>query len=790
MKKRLTMFFVCMILFISFLLLTTFSLNVSAKTQLDIKVNAGFDNKGKESKGLPVLLTITNKGNAFSGDLVIDHQQGYSGGMGIVVPLDIGSNEKKNIKVMLDYFSTMYSNGNPNQKTIHIYKDSWKKNDEISFTGDKQIKPQMREAEDTFLLTFTNNVDRLSALSKLFTNNPHPSEIIHLGQMKQDLIPTTANGWSMADIIVIDEYAMSSLNEEEQRSLLEWVKSGGIIVIGASDNLSAEIGIFQNYLPLSLSNRMVEISPKDIQKEKIKFSSKLSVYQAIKEKQAKTILEINNNILAAKEILGNGQIIQTTFSLGDEPLSNEKDYDQLLGKVIPLNKTTSEANDKMSFFEGNANSNELFPTFQVSTMLLIIVIIIYIIIVAPLLYYVLKRKDKREYAWWIIPALSFLVSVLVFAYGAKDRLARPQIQQSAVYKINEDDSISGYYLNSLLTNRSGDFTFALSPYSTTTLMQNSNDSGTIHKKVIVEQDQNEKEVTLRNNRYWSVATLAGEMHIQNIGSFVIDLKVADSTIKGSIKNNLPYTVNDVSIWYGSQWLKLGTMKPKQTLKVAQTINGAMLLPAMPIISNSQSPVKNKEDIMDNRKQFLKYFAYDLIGNAENPALVGWIDESITPIDLKNGKVDMSAVNLVVQSFTPSTNLKGEFVLPANSMNMDLYPISNAGNANQDPQNTMVWYLEEGTYDFIWTIPEMLKSKKITWKELQLANTDTENVKLQIYNVKTSNYVPINENRFTLSNNIGEYISKDSKVKFKLEKKMSENPETTIPTLQLKGEVKP
>ncbi len=790
LKKRLAIIFACMILLIN--ILPTFSLDVSAKTQLDVKVNAGFDNKGKESKGLPVLLTITNKGNAFSGDLVIDHQQGYSGGMGIVVPLDIGSNEKKTVKVMLDYFSTMYSNGSPNQKTIHIYTDSWKKGDEISFTGDQQIKPQMVEPEGTFLLTFTNNVDRLSALSKLVTNIPNPTEIIHLGQMKQDLIPTTANGWSMADIIVVDEYSISSLKEEEQQSLLDWVQLGGTIVIGASDNLDGEIGIFQNYLPLSISNQMIKISPKDIQKENknIKFSSNLSVYQAEKEKHAKTLLEINNHILAAKDTLGNGQIIQTTFSLGDEPLSNEKDYKQLLQKVIPLNKATSGSSYRMNFFEGDINSNELFPTFQVSTMLLIIVIIIYIVIVAPLLYYVLKKKDKREFAWWIVPALAIFVSILVFAYGAKDRLARPQIQQSAVYKINEDDSLSGYYLNSLLTNRSGDFTFAVSPNSTTSLMHNFNAPGTIHKEAVVEQYHHEKQVTLRNNRYWSVSTLAGEMNIQNVGSFLIDLKVADSAIKGSITNNLPYTVKDVSIWYGSQWLQLGTMKPKQTLKVTQTINGAMLLPAMPIISNSQSQVKNKEDIMNNRKQFLKYFAYDLIGNTEEPALVGWIDDSITPITLKNGKVDMSAVNLVVQSFTPNTNLTGEFVLPANSMNVDVYPISNAGSANRDPENNTVWYIEEGTYEFIWTIPEMLKNKKFTWKELQLANTNAKNVQLQIYNVKTLNFEPINDSRFTISKNIGDYISNASEVKFKLEKKMSDDPKTTIPTLQLKGEVKP
>ena len=42
-------------------------------------------------------------------------------------------------------------------------------------------------------------------------------------------------------------------------------------------------------------------------------------------------------------------------------------------------------------------------------------------------------------------------------FGAKDRIGQPQIQQSAFYKINEDSSVNGYYVESILTNRSGDF---------------------------------------------------------------------------------------------------------------------------------------------------------------------------------------------------------------------------------------------------------------------------------------------------------------------------------------------
>ena len=49
-------------------------------------------------------------------------------------------------------------------------------------------------------------------------------------------------------------------------------------------------------------------------------------------------------------------------------------------------------------------TNELFPSFKVSAPLIFGIIALYIIIIIPILYFILKRKDKREYAWWIIPS--------------------------------------------------------------------------------------------------------------------------------------------------------------------------------------------------------------------------------------------------------------------------------------------------------------------------------------------------------------------------------------------------
>ncbi|MBO1914960.1 hypothetical protein J4G37_60310, partial [Microvirga sp. 3-52] len=68
--------------------------------------------------------------------------------------------------------------------------------------------------------------------------------------------PDDARGWDMVDYVVMDEYAFADLQSEKQLALLEWVKNGGIIIIGSSDNLENEVGVFAPYLPLKLTEQI------------------------------------------------------------------------------------------------------------------------------------------------------------------------------------------------------------------------------------------------------------------------------------------------------------------------------------------------------------------------------------------------------------------------------------------------------------------------------------------------------------------------------------------------------
>ena len=148
--------------------------------------------------------------------------------------------------------------------------------------------------------------------------------------------------------------------------------------------------------------------------------------------------------------LGQGQVVQTAFSVGDDPIAKMVGMPAFWGKLFDTTGHSNQWGRIIMKIRVNAivhtvgRTNELFPSFKVSAPLIFGIIIFYIILIIPVLYFILKRKDKREYAWWIIPSIAILTSIAIFAYGAKDRIGSAQIQHSAILNVEQDGSLTGY----------------------------------------------------------------------------------------------------------------------------------------------------------------------------------------------------------------------------------------------------------------------------------------------------------------------------------------------------------
>ncbi|SEM27121.1 hypothetical protein SAMN04487786_1561 [Paenisporosarcina quisquiliarum] len=779
------------------------SIEALAAPELNVKVTTGFNGKAKYGEGLPISLTVENKGDAFSGDIVLDLAESYNLGNAQSIPFEIGAGETKTIQVGASGLAEDYMYQGNNVQMIHFFEGGWEKGKSITFKGNKTFKTSFQDPATIYYLTLTESADRLKVLNQLKQPNQMNDEIIHVAQQSDFVLPEEAVAWEMADYIIIDEFVIADLTEQQQQALIDYVSYGGIMVVGASDNVAAELGSISGYLPLNLHTTTQSITAQQASALTANnlLSNDLKIYDASLTSGAAPSIQLDGTLLAATKQVGSGTIIQTTFSLGDAPLAADPVYSDLMSSIlqsVQVKNTQSmygyNTQDELVYNLGGTNS--LFSSFKVSTPLMIGIVIVYMIIIVPLLYIILKRKDKREYAWGIIPLTAIIASLAIFGYGAKDRIARPQVQQSSFLQVNEDKSLHGHYAESILSNKGGDFTFE-APVSTTMVAQRGTNSFTgqtanVHENAIMEKHATNSELTFRDVGYWSVSSLFGETQVQDVGNFKVDLRVDSSKILGTVQNNFPFGLKDVAIWSGSKLYKLGDLAVGEKLEVDKDLGTVMLMPiSNPYVNTNYGAFANNQmDLLTQRKQAL-YSSSIMFKNSNSaPAITGFAEDNILPIELKDKKAELSALHLVIQPFTATTIFSGEFTLPANMFTVNVNT-EEYGKYMEPVQNSnLEWYLDDGEYNVFWTVPETLPVDKVNWTQLQIANTDRNSHTIEIWNLKTESFEEITESRFTLTENIDTYINETGIIHYKLIKKSVQgDPYTRLPEVRVKGEVK-
>lgn len=781
MKKR---FSIGIIIFSAFIF-CNFPMITSAEADITIDAEAGFQNKVKYNRGVPVQITASNNGTAFSGDLVLDYSESYNIGAGLTVPLDLAAGESKTFQLSLPgMMDNSYSGGVTNQ-TIYLYEDGWEKGRSIDFQGSKSLQPNYYNPEVLFVGTLTQNADRLRGLGEVLQVNGANAQVFHFNQQSETPLPTDALAWDTLDYLIIDEFPYSDLPAETQQAIMTWLEQGGQIIVGSGSNMEAATGNLSELLPLELS------SPAEMAVQG--FENSFPFYQANINEGAQVILEEQGRFLAAKRDVGAGTIIQAAFSLGDEPIVSQPGYEAFLVNLFAADLATPPFQQDQSIKERMTHeigmNNELFESFAVSKTAMFLIILLYIILVVPVLYIVLTKKDKREYAWLAIPVIALLASLGIFAAGAKDRIANPQIQQTGFFEVDGDGGLNGYYMNTLLSNRSGDYQFTAP--STTTMTATSGDQfsgGNTHNNAILEKGSAASTLTVRDMRYWSVASIIGESYISGTGQFEIELAMENGSLTGTVRNSFPFTVQNAAIWTGTRLLSLGDFNPDEEKQVAEMVQSDLLQPISQI-GQSLGPqtMGNEEELIEARKQSALSMSYEhLAKNAATPYLIAYTDTAIAPATLDNQDVKISAVHLLAQSFEPSLSFDGEINISSENFMIDVKPQSSQGYVQEYPNNFHFYGLEPGEYLVEYRLPSALAEEDATWSRFEILSASSD-VEFSIFRTDTGEFEPLSVGSSDLSQSSENYISDKGKIEIRINKnEQTGYSEITVPKIELEG----
>ncbi|MEK5174887.1 hypothetical protein NST63_16955 [Heyndrickxia sp. FSL W8-0496] len=800
MKQSKKTIFVLAIIF----LFSIFSIKPAfAREAIQIDVEAGLNGNIKSGRGFPIFLTIKNNGEDFSGSLLVNFAPSYNAGGMKAIHVELPAGTTKKYTVAVPGLSEDIGYELTRNPIVHLYKGDWRKDNEVKVNGKRTFSPKFVQQDEKSVGILSENPDRLKELKSI----PATAGNVEVYPLSKKLIPTDSLGLDLLDYIIVDEYALTQLDEKQQKSIHDWIEDGGVLIAGATPEGLDSFGLLKDNMPMGINSEkeLTNLSFLAVNNEEKPNFSQLPIFIGNINEKAIVMTEVDSTPVIARKQIGKGEIIQTAFSLGDEPLSSWKNYNTWLGSLLSQSDSSHlqsiMQNNGMGFYDSFSyelvDINQLFESSQFSLGVILSVLAGYFIVIVPLLYIILRKLDRREHAWWLIPVISILFSLGIFLTGAKDRIASPQINQMASLEADGNGGLSGIYGATLMSNTSGDYTFIYPKGEFNGSPIDRHGAGSIEslsKQAVVENKLKTDQITFNNVEYWSTRSLLGFTHIKKAGQFQVHLSINNQKITGEIKNQFPYDFEEVYIWSGYRTYKLGKLSKGQSLTVNEKMLDSYLL--APIHNGNLSGYPSnvtKDEIFRLKKDRLQWIAGNLserMNKDSLPVVYGITKSPVIEAELEKKKAKMRNLSLIYQPFEITGVINGPFTLNQNSIRTKTSVIKgNIYEENVGRGNEMM--LEDGEYEINYYLPKQLISDRTDIEQLSLQIEPSNFVDYQLFDFTAKKYIPIDEkNKVTVFDKQIDRYYKNGTFKIKILKLGQGDPHVFLPNLTVKGEVRP
>ncbi len=378
---------------------------IDNKYNINLKASYGVDGRYKINSKTPINLVITNNGVEFQGKIQIET---------LVPDTNKYDLNTESINIAKNTTKSLWYNINiVNKFKVRLITD----NNEVIHEETINVNKGRLNDGDILVGVLTDDFNGLNYISNInvnMNNNPDMGnkKLIPVS-ISEGVIEKNSKSLDVIDMIIINNYDTLKLTEDNITNLNQWISNGGILVVGTGENYKKVIGGINNKI---INGTFSEAISRDMSIGESNVNV-LAVKMNIEDSMS--LFEDNNFI--SKVIKKNGQVIVFPWDLAAEKISKSSENNLVWGEIA------SDFNNKIdNSREGFWNLNSLLSTVKdiglPSFQLMIILFIIYILIIGVLIYIVLKRLNKRDYVWLLIPIISIGFTVLIYFIGSNSRV--------------------------------------------------------------------------------------------------------------------------------------------------------------------------------------------------------------------------------------------------------------------------------------------------------------------------------------------------------------------------------
>ncbi|SHM57699.1 hypothetical protein [Gracilibacillus kekensis] len=795
MKRKIVSFGILLV----FIICLFFSLDnpvyADEKDRLDIQVDAGLDGKAKEGQGYPVTLTITNNKEDFNGDLVISLPV-----VNKVIPIDIAAGTTKTISFSVQDMQEMRNyqpNSNQKKKLFHLYDGDWQDGKEVRLDSNiDDLFPVYIQMDKLVIGVLSDRPDSLNylKLTSFFGNEP---EVINLDE---SLLPAEAQGLDVIDLLVVNDYSIAALPEQKQQAINEWIQLGGKLVTGSEPGLSQQFGSLAELLPLTINGEeeVQQINGLDhFSKESIE-SGQIELFKGELDEEA-TVLHNEKEIpLIIENTFGKGAVIQFTFDLGMSALADWQGNNSLWQSFAthPNNQNPYINDYGMRTVDRLSDFTRMFPALanlKVSTLVLLFVA--YLLIVIPILYIVLKRMDRREWAWVIIPVFALVSSIGLYTVGAKDRGGAIKTNVMSVISLDEQGKGSGTGVISMLSKGSGAYTIAMdSAFNPIPHTDIYGPQPSYLDLPVLETEEDASNVHFQQVEFWSPRSVAFEQSGKDFGKIESELSYVNDTISGKVTNNFVHDLQDVYLISGNKYQEIGEMAVGESKEISFAANNkdyfqqpteqvAYSMFGQPGQFGQQSEEQVKSELLSTA------IRNEMDRNVNTPRLIGFSDQSFVPLTVNGDETNQTNHHLVMQPISihlpddQTSTLSTELQMPTATVE--------SGQIYHNGMDYGERFIEAsaGSYLFTYEIPTTLSERSFRIDELAIRLQNNRNgVTFSLKNTQNDSFETIDTSTTTFSENADEkYLNNNQLV---VQVSAASEGTIEVPIIELEGVINP
>jgi hypothetical protein len=547
---------------------------------------------------------------------------------------------------------------NSSNNTVKFYKGTAGKGTVIPFSGgNDHIETLPSRAIQVGV--WARDSDTLNFLSVL-NQKGYDVNVVHL---KAEDLPDEALMLDGLDLIALNDVASDQLKEDQVKAITTWVERGGSLVLAGGEGYPKTAKAFDAIAPVTYSGTASLDRLPTLEKEggkELPMTSSFTVSRAT-VRSGETTVQESGIPLFVKSERAKGKVWYVAYDLSLNPLASWNGNPALWEKVL-------QGLAKTSFPDGRGPQHnivnqlmesqyalDLFPSLKPPAFYLLLSLFMgYVILVAPLLYLILKKIDKREWAWVIIPVFSLVSSAGIYLIGASDK-----------------NSVLAHTLNTLELNGSGQgvrtsATAVFVPrggsyeleFSQPVKMIGTNGNfggagigremtGSSDQAVVMEPGSTR--LQWNGVEYWSVRKAWMQFdQSEKLGQFEVTGAMSANGLQGEVTNRTLSDLTNVSLILNRQAVNIGDLKIGEKKSFNLTMSGGQQMHTD--FGQLLFPFGNRPDDKERERQMVNNYMnrMGMNGGPNKPILIGWSTDQQSLYKV-NGKTPHSdQLNMWVQ----------------------------------------------------------------------------------------------------------------------------------------------